>query len=253
MWINGLMQFSVLCCVVLCWIIAGPNQSHSRPATALRWRWHTCIYTSSLCWVQDLKANESRLRDINKVASELESEGLMAEEAPVMQAQVPSAAEGSSPLHLHPPGWLLSLLFLILFLMLQQQEVLGSAPGKVHSLFIMATFCSTFDLWPLTRSRFVKALKWLTCFFRTGWSRFQGCISMEGDLLSSSHSLSILTMSVQSGVFWWIYCNDLTGPGNPRWPSQQLLHCSALAPVCRFKQGNLFWRLVVDFIPQRAN
>lgn len=39
--------------------------------------------------MQDLKANESRLRDINKVASELESEGLMAEEAPVMQAQVP--------------------------------------------------------------------------------------------------------------------------------------------------------------------
>uniref|UniRef100_A0AAY4DFK4 Spectrin alpha chain, non-erythrocytic 1 n=1 Tax=Denticeps clupeoides TaxID=299321 RepID=A0AAY4DFK4_9TELE len=37
---------------------------------------------------KDLKANESRLRDINKVASELESEGLMAEEAPVVQAQV---------------------------------------------------------------------------------------------------------------------------------------------------------------------
>lgn len=42
--------------------------------------------------MQDLKANESRLRDINKVASELESEGLMAEEAPVMQAQVPSSS-----------------------------------------------------------------------------------------------------------------------------------------------------------------
>ncbi len=42
------------------------------------------------CWVQDLKANESRLRDINKVASELESEGLMAEEAPMVQAQVRS-------------------------------------------------------------------------------------------------------------------------------------------------------------------
>lgn len=41
-----------------------------------------------LCLVQDLKANESRLRDINKVASELESEGLMAEEAPMVQAQV---------------------------------------------------------------------------------------------------------------------------------------------------------------------
>uniref|UniRef100_A0A4W4H5R1 Spectrin alpha chain, non-erythrocytic 1 n=1 Tax=Electrophorus electricus TaxID=8005 RepID=A0A4W4H5R1_ELEEL len=37
---------------------------------------------------KDLKANESRLRDINKVASELESEGLMAEEAPLVQAQV---------------------------------------------------------------------------------------------------------------------------------------------------------------------
>lgn len=43
------------------------------------------------CWtLQDLKANESRLRDINKVASELESEGLMAEEAPMVQAQVSS-------------------------------------------------------------------------------------------------------------------------------------------------------------------
>ncbi|KAG7251792.1 hypothetical protein CRUP_024120, partial [Coryphaenoides rupestris] len=47
---------------------------------------------------KDLKANESRLRDINKVASELESEGLMAEEAPMVQSQ--------------------------------QQEMLGSAPGK---------------------------------------------------------------------------------------------------------------------------
>lgn len=37
---------------------------------------------------QDLKANESRLRDINRVASELESEGLMNEEIPVVQVQV---------------------------------------------------------------------------------------------------------------------------------------------------------------------
>lgn len=42
-----------------------------------------CLFDS-----QDLKANESRLRDINKVASELESEGLMAEEATMVQAQV---------------------------------------------------------------------------------------------------------------------------------------------------------------------
>ncbi|KAA0719870.1 Spectrin alpha chain, non-erythrocytic 1 [Triplophysa tibetana] len=45
---------------------------------------------------KDLKANESRLRDINKVASELESEGLMAEEAPVVQAQ-DEADKGASP------------------------------------------------------------------------------------------------------------------------------------------------------------
>ncbi|XP_037121664.1 spectrin alpha chain, non-erythrocytic 1 isoform X4 [Syngnathus acus] len=36
---------------------------------------------------KDLKANESRLRDINRVASELESEGLMTEEIPVVQVQ----------------------------------------------------------------------------------------------------------------------------------------------------------------------
>ncbi|XP_070411459.1 uncharacterized protein [Nothobranchius furzeri] len=49
---------------------------------------------------RDLKDKEYRLRDINKVASELESEGLIAEEAPMVQAQ--------------------------------QQEHLGSAPGKVR-------------------------------------------------------------------------------------------------------------------------
>ncbi|XP_054590646.2 spectrin alpha chain, non-erythrocytic 1-like [Nothobranchius furzeri] len=56
---------------------------------------------------RDLKANESRLRDINKVASELESEGLMAEEAPMVQAQ--------------------------------QQEHLGSAPGKTVRLGVQTT------------------------------------------------------------------------------------------------------------------
>uniref|UniRef100_A0A8D3D4X2 Spectrin alpha chain, non-erythrocytic 1 n=1 Tax=Scophthalmus maximus TaxID=52904 RepID=A0A8D3D4X2_SCOMX len=45
---------------------------------------------------KDLKANESRLRDINKVASELESEGLMAEEAPMVQAQVSSSSPADS-------------------------------------------------------------------------------------------------------------------------------------------------------------
>ena len=57
--------------------------------------------------VQDLKANESRLRDINKVASELESEGLMAEEAPMVQAQVTS---GSLSL-LYEPSFILELSF----------------------------------------------------------------------------------------------------------------------------------------------
>ncbi|XP_056289085.1 spectrin alpha chain, non-erythrocytic 1 [Pseudoliparis swirei] len=46
---------------------------------------------------KDLKANESRLRDINKVASELESEGLMAEEAPMVQAQQQQQVQGAAP------------------------------------------------------------------------------------------------------------------------------------------------------------
>nr|XP_054591889.1 spectrin alpha chain, non-erythrocytic 1-like isoform X2 [Nothobranchius furzeri] len=46
---------------------------------------------------RDLKANESHLRDINKVASELESEGLMAEEAPMVQAQDEADSNTASP------------------------------------------------------------------------------------------------------------------------------------------------------------
>ena len=41
-----------------------------------------------LCSLKDLKANESRLKDINKVAEDLESEGLMAEEVQAVQQQV---------------------------------------------------------------------------------------------------------------------------------------------------------------------
>lgn len=85
--------------------------------------------------MQDLKANESRLRDINKVASELESEGLMAEEAPVMQAQVPSSCcrrKPSTALLIRQADFSLSRVFLVL----QQQEMLGAAPGKVHILFV---------------------------------------------------------------------------------------------------------------------
>uniref|UniRef100_I3JZ90 Spectrin alpha chain, non-erythrocytic 1 n=1 Tax=Oreochromis niloticus TaxID=8128 RepID=I3JZ90_ORENI len=55
---------------------------------------------------KDLKANESRLRDINKVASELESEGLMAEEAPMVQAQVGDEADSKTA-----SPWKVSLLF----------------------------------------------------------------------------------------------------------------------------------------------
>uniref|UniRef100_A0A7N8XI16 Spectrin alpha chain, non-erythrocytic 1 n=1 Tax=Mastacembelus armatus TaxID=205130 RepID=A0A7N8XI16_9TELE len=53
---------------------------------------------------KDLKANESRLRDINKVASELESEGLMAEEAPMVQAQDEADSKTASP-------WKVNILF----------------------------------------------------------------------------------------------------------------------------------------------
>ncbi|XP_070406364.1 uncharacterized protein [Nothobranchius furzeri] len=72
-----------------------PPRSNTRPVNPTATRLSAGAFV-----LQDLKANESRLRDINKVASELESEGLMAEEAPMVQVQ--------------------------------QQEHLGSAPGKVH-------------------------------------------------------------------------------------------------------------------------
>lgn len=64
-------------------------RSFSPNAVVLR-RDQICLYVTLLYVVlnQDLKANESRLREINKVASELESEGLMAEEVPMVQAQV---------------------------------------------------------------------------------------------------------------------------------------------------------------------
>uniref|UniRef100_A0A7M4E1Y6 Spectrin alpha chain, non-erythrocytic 1 n=1 Tax=Crocodylus porosus TaxID=8502 RepID=A0A7M4E1Y6_CROPO len=42
---------------------------------------------------KDLKANESRLKDINKVANDLESEGLIAEEVQAVQQQVRSAED----------------------------------------------------------------------------------------------------------------------------------------------------------------
>ncbi|XP_041098647.1 spectrin alpha chain, non-erythrocytic 1 isoform X2 [Polyodon spathula] len=46
---------------------------------------------------KDLKANESRLRDINKVANELESEGLMTEEAPEVAVAQTQDLLGSAP------------------------------------------------------------------------------------------------------------------------------------------------------------
>nr|XP_032800960.1 spectrin alpha chain, non-erythrocytic 1 isoform X8 [Petromyzon marinus] len=45
---------------------------------------------------KDLKANESRLREINRVSDELEADGLMSDEAPLVQAQV-QLQEGASP------------------------------------------------------------------------------------------------------------------------------------------------------------
>ena len=93
-----------------------------------------------LC-LQDLKANESRLRDINKVASELESEGLMAEEAPMVQAQVSSPCLDP----LHEPSSMLDLLINgDPFFSLQQQEMLGSALGKV--VLLSSASCTLPDL-----------------------------------------------------------------------------------------------------------
>lgn len=249
MWINGLMQFSVLCCVVLNHRWTKPITQSSCNCTALAMAYmHIHVFSMLGAGPEGQRVSAEGHQQGGVRAGVRRSDGwggssdagsgTFSCRRKLSTAPPPTRLTSLSPLP-HPLSHVAAAGGARLC---SRQGALSFHYGHV-----------LLDLWPLTRSRFVKALKWLTCFFRTGWSRFQGCISMEGDLLSSSHSLSILTMSVQSGVFWWIYCNDLTGPGNPRWPSQQLLHCSALAPVCRFKQGNLFWRLIVDFIPQRAN
>lgn len=113
--------------------------------------------------VQDLKANESRLRDINKVASELESEGLMAEEAPMVQAQVTFAS-----IENYDPRCTLN---------------------EWHHFF---SLCSNKSC--LALARLVSFLMWLyfatTCklfvnqhtniFTSTGRSWFQDCVTVEG-------------------------------------------------------------------------
>uniref|UniRef100_A0A8C9XPB5 Spectrin alpha, non-erythrocytic 1 n=1 Tax=Sander lucioperca TaxID=283035 RepID=A0A8C9XPB5_SANLU len=75
---------------------------------------------------KDLKANESRLRDINKVASELESEGLMAEEAPMIQAQVSSTSLDEADSKTASP-WKSTVLSLFYQLAEERSNMLGSA------------------------------------------------------------------------------------------------------------------------------
>lgn len=79
--------------------------------------------------MQDLKANESRLRDINKVAAELESEGLMAEETPMVQAQV--------------AGW-----------SSRSQTRMFTQQHKLHPVFFL-WFCSSRSYWELLLERFL--------------------------------------------------------------------------------------------------
>lgn len=81
--------------------------------------------------MQDLKANESRLRDINKVAAELESEGLMAEEAPMVQAQVCGCSSKS-------------------------QTHTFKQRHKPHPVFFL-WFCSSRSYWGLLLERFLSS------------------------------------------------------------------------------------------------
>lgn len=52
------------------------------------YKWLSRVLVIMAFVLKDLKANESRLKDINKVAEDLESEGLMAEEVQAVQQQV---------------------------------------------------------------------------------------------------------------------------------------------------------------------
>lgn len=89
-----------LSCVVRSLVTAGAksaefllcsNGAFWHPAAPACSTWFACVNVNAVmfyCSVQDLKANESRLKDINKVANDLESEGLMADEVQAVQQQV---------------------------------------------------------------------------------------------------------------------------------------------------------------------
>lgn len=91
--------------------------------------------------VQDLKANESRLRDINKVAAELESEGLMAEEAPILQAQV-----GHLNLETAFHSFIWNLILIIFFSVCSNKSCLVLLLARFECFFfILHTFNFTFN------------------------------------------------------------------------------------------------------------
>ncbi|KAK0146701.1 Spectrin alpha chain, non-erythrocytic 1 [Merluccius polli] len=113
---------------------------------------------------KDLKANESRLRDINKVASELESEGLMAEEAPIQS---------------------------------QQQELVGSAPGKDEADSKTASPWKNVRLAVQTTANFNTIKKgmcddglWM-CFqeLNNRWRSLQQLAEERSNMLGSAHEV----------------------------------------------------------------
>ncbi|KPP71819.1 spectrin alpha chain, non-erythrocytic 1-like [Scleropages formosus] len=106
---------------------------------------------------KDLKANESRLREINKVASELESEGLMAEEAPALQAQ--------------------------------HQELLGSAPGTGKD----DTDSKTASPWKSIRLTVQAVANFNTIKeLNERWKSLQKLSEERSNLLGSAHEVNSL-------------------------------------------------------------
>ncbi|XP_057674298.1 spectrin alpha chain, non-erythrocytic 1 isoform X4 [Corythoichthys intestinalis] len=101
---------------------------------------------------KDLKANESRLRDINRVASELESEGLMAEESIVP---------------------------------VQQQEVLGAMPGKLDE-----TDSKTASPWKNIRMAVQTTANFNTIKeLNNHWKSLQQLAEERSNLLGSAHEV----------------------------------------------------------------
>jgi len=89
--------------------------------------------------LKDLKANESRLKDINKVAEDLESEGLMADEVQAVQQASPAGSSRAPSCVLLSPTRCPE----------RGGARVWSGALRPHSIYLLSSPCAHFLLWKL--------------------------------------------------------------------------------------------------------